>query len=40
MRREKKKMIEVIHPYETPCMMKLDVESNASYAKWIKNETK
>lgn len=35
-----KKAVEAIHPYETPCIMKLDVESNASYAQWIHDETK
>lgn len=35
-----KKAVEAIHPYETPCIMKLDVESNASYAKWIEDEAK
>lgn len=35
-----KKAVEAIHPYETPCIMKLDVESNASYAEWIKDEIK
>lgn len=35
-----KKVVEAIHPYETPCIMKLDVESNTSYAQWIKDETK
>ena len=35
-----KKAVEAIHPYETPCIMKLDVESNTSYAKWIEDETK
>lgn len=35
-----KKVVEAIHPYKTPCIMKLDVEANASYAKWIRNETK
>ncbi len=34
-----KKAVEAIHPYETPCIMKLDVTSNLSYAKWIKSET-
>ena len=28
-----KKAVEAIHPYETPCIMKLDVESNTSYAQ-------
>jgi periplasmic divalent cation tolerance protein len=35
-----KKAVEAIHPYEIPCIMKLDVESNPSYAAWIKKETK
>lgn len=35
-----KKAIEAMHPYETPCLMKLETESNLSYAKWIKRETK
>ena len=34
-----KKVIEAIHPYETPCIMKLEVESNKSYAGWIRKET-
>lgn len=28
-----------IHPYETPCIMKMNVEANDSYAKWIHDET-
>lgn len=35
-----KKAVEAIHPYETPCIMKLEVESNKSYFDWIKKETK
>ena len=35
-----KKAVEAIHPYETPCIMKLDVTSNLSYAQWIKKEVK
>ena len=35
-----KKAVEAMHPYETPCIMKLEVESNPSYAKWITDETK
>ncbi len=34
-----KEAIVAIHLYETPCIMKLEVESNQSYAKWIGNET-
>lgn len=35
-----KKAVEVIHSYETPCIMKIETESNKSYADWIKKETK
>lgn len=35
-----KKTVEAMHPYETPCIMKFEVESNPSYAAWIKKETK
>lgn len=35
-----KKAVEAMHPYEVPCIMKLEVESNKSYAEWIKGETK
>lgn len=35
-----KKAVEAIHPYEVPCIMKIEVESNKSYADWIKKETK
>jgi periplasmic divalent cation tolerance protein len=28
-----------IHPYETPCVLKLEAEANDSYAQWIYNET-
>lgn len=34
-----KKAVEAIHPYEIPCIMKLEVESNEAYAAWIKKET-
>lgn len=29
-----------IHPYETPCIIKIEVEANKEYAEWIKKETK
>lgn len=29
-----------IHPYEIPCIMKIEAEANQDYADWIKNETK
>lgn len=33
-----KKAVEAIHPYETPCIMKLDVSANKSYTNWIQKE--
>jgi periplasmic divalent cation tolerance protein len=35
-----KKEIEKIHPYETPCIIKIEVESNEDYSNWIRKETK
>lgn len=29
--------VKKIHPYEIPCIMKLNVESNKEYESWIKN---
>ena len=28
-----------IHPYETPCVLKLEAEVNDSYGQWILDET-
>ncbi len=28
-----------IHPYETPCILKLELEANESYLRWIYDET-
>lgn len=28
-----------IHPYETPCIIKMEVEANAAYEEWIESET-
>jgi len=28
-----------IHPYETPCILRAEVEANNSYGEWIINET-
>jgi periplasmic divalent cation tolerance protein len=30
-------MIKKLHSYETPCVMKLDVEANPEYERWIKS---
>jgi len=35
-----KSEIKKIHSYETPCIMKLDVEANEDYEDWIEKETK
>lgn len=35
-----KSEIKRIHPYEIPCIMKIDVEANMDYESWINNETK
>lgn len=35
-----KREVEKIHPYDVPCIMKLDVKANENYYKWIKQETK
>ncbi len=35
-----KKEIESIHPYDVPCIMKIEVEANDAYEKWIFSETK
>lgn len=29
-----------IHPYETPCILKIEAEANEAYAEWVYNETK
>ena len=31
--------IEKNHPYEVPCILKIDVDANESYKKWIFEET-
>lgn len=35
-----RKEIEKIHSYEVPCIIKIEAESNKSYADWINNEIK
>lgn len=35
-----KKAVEATHPYEIPCIMKIEVEANKAYADWIKKETR
>ena len=36
---ELKSEVERIHPYDVPCIMKLDVEANDAYEEWIESET-
>jgi len=35
-----KNEIEKIHPYDIPCIIKIEVEANEKYEQWIKDETK
>lgn len=32
--------VKKIHPYKTPCIIKIAVEANRGYEKWIKSEVK
>jgi periplasmic divalent cation tolerance protein len=34
-----KAAVEKIHPYEVPCIIRLDGECNKSFGKWLKKET-
>ncbi len=34
-----KKEVKKIHPYSTPCIIKIPVSSNKEYFDWIKKET-
>ena len=34
-----KEEVKKIHPYNTPCIMKFDVEANEDYEKWVNDET-
>jgi periplasmic divalent cation tolerance protein len=31
--------IKNLHPYDVPCIMKLDVEANKEYEDWVEKET-
>ena len=35
-----KREVKKIHPYETPCIIKIKAEANGKFVKWIKEETK
>ncbi len=32
-----KSQVAKIHPYEVPCILKIDVEANEAYEQWIKD---
>jgi periplasmic divalent cation tolerance protein len=34
-----KEVVAQKHPYDTPCIMKLDAEANPGYEEWIRRET-
>ena len=34
-----KSEIQKIHPYQTPCIIKMNVEANEEYESWVNNET-
>ena len=33
-------VIEKIHPYDVPCIIKIELEANEKYEQWILNSTK
>lgn len=35
-----KKQIKETHPYKVPCIIKIEVESNSDFNKWINKNTK
>ena len=35
-----KKEVERIHPYETPCIVRIPVSSNEKYFNWLKGEVR
>lgn len=37
---EIKNEVRKIHPYSVPCIIKIPVEANEEYAKWVRKETK
>lgn len=38
--RRVKKEVESIHPYDVPCIIRIDAEANRSYENWIRDETR
>jgi periplasmic divalent cation tolerance protein len=35
-----KKRAEILHPYDVPCIMKIEVEANEAYEKWIRENVR
>ena len=35
-----KKEIKKIHSYDIPCILKINIEANKEYEKWVKKETR
>ena len=35
-----KSRVETLHPYDIPCIIKIEVEANDNYEKWIHNSVK
>jgi periplasmic divalent cation tolerance protein len=35
-----KSEVKKMHSYETPCILKIDVEANEDFGSWVKSETK
>lgn len=35
-----KERVQALHPFETPCIMKIEVEANDSYEAWIRNSVR
>ncbi|MBL7807799.1 MAG: divalent-cation tolerance protein CutA [Saprospiraceae bacterium] len=33
------KAVQELHPYETPCIMRLEVRANEAYEKWVEDST-
>jgi len=38
--RKVKKEIEKLHPYDIPCIIKMEVEANKEYVRWVEKVTK
>ena len=37
---EVREVVTKIHPFDTPCIIKIDVDPNEKYLKWIESELK